>query len=213
METRQTVDVDIYQLQLLLLRWHISTRFSSSSSGSIFSTSLPGIKVQQRRFPIFDISFSWWTEILLSLESHILVKSWLGPGQVESVGSGARNCLWLVRPFGQHVAGALRCPSVSLPLWHFRYFLGSLLGPLAQISGGTAALILYYVIIQNTTGSVNKPASEEQPGEVCVSGLQLGPPLVTCLPGSWRECGPWQRSRSRRWPGWKIWAENRNLSL
>ena len=97
--------------------------------------------------------------------------------------------------------------------WQFRYFLGSLLGTLAQISGGTAALILYYVIIQNTTGSVNKPASEEQQGEVCVSGLQLGPPLVTCLPGSWRECGHWLRSRSRRWPGWKIWAENRNLSL
>ena len=37
-----------------------------------------------------------------------------------------------------------------------RYFLGSLLGLLAQISGGMAALILYVVIIQNTAGSVKQ---------------------------------------------------------
>ena len=87
----------------LLVRSHISTLCSSSSSGNIFSTSLPGIKVQQRRFPIFVFSSSWWSEIFLSQENHILVKSWLEPEQMESVGSCTRNCLWLVRPFGQHV--------------------------------------------------------------------------------------------------------------
>ena len=129
----------------MLFRCHISTRFSSSSSGNIFSTSLLGIKVQLRRLKSV---FIWAKGLLLSLENHIMVKSWLGPRQMESVGSCARNYLWFACPCGQYVCWTLELLlSINFPICSF--FLGSLLDPLPQIYGMTASLILYYGIIQN----------------------------------------------------------------
>merc|ERR1711874_578400 len=46
------------------------------------------------------------------------------------------------------------------------YFIGTMLGTLAQISGGTAALILYYVIIQNTTGATAWSSPRNMPAWV-----------------------------------------------